>query len=334
RKFASLDHISGGRAGWNLITSQNEEEAYNFGLKAHPDHTERYERAAEFVKVVKGLWDSWEDDAFPRNKTEGLFFHEDKVHALNHQGKFFSVKGPLNVPRTPQGHPVIVQAGSSGPGMELAAGSGEVIFTAQQTLAEAQDFYARIKAGTTRYGRNPSDLLVMPGLFVMVGETGSEARERFEELQELIDPVVGLSLLAGQVGNVDLSAFPLDGPLPDLPETNAGKSRQSLLLNMARRENLTIRQLYLKVAGSRGHWQVTGSPQQVADQMEEWFISGAADGFCIMPPLLPGSLQDFVRLVIPELQRRGLFRCEYTAQTLRGHLGLRRPHHQFSNTPI
>lgn len=327
RKFASLDHISGGRAGWNLVTSQNVYEAGNFGLDAHLNHADRYARAGEFVEIVKGLWDSWEDDAFPRDKEVGLYFNPDKLHVLNYKGQYFSVKGPLNVPRSPQGHPVIVQSGSSEDGKELAAKTGEVIFTAQQVLDGAQAFYADVRRRAAKYHRSPEDLIIMPGVFPFVGRTQKEAEEKFDQLQSLIDPVVGLSLLGGQLGEVDLSAYPLDSPLPDLPESSAGKSRQKLLIDLAQRENLTIRELYLRVAGSRGHWQLVGTPERIADELQEWFTKGAADGFNIMPPFLPGGLEDFVELVIPELQRRGLFRTDYKGRTLRENLGLSRPKH-------
>jgi FMN-dependent oxidoreductase (nitrilotriacetate monooxygenase family) len=333
RKFASLDHISGGRAGWNLVTSQNEDEALLFGLDAHPGHADRYARAREFAEVVKGLWDTWEDDAFLRDKKSGQYFDQGKLHALVHKGRHFTVRGILNIPRAPQGYPVIVQAGSSEDGKELAAETGEVIFTAQQTLADAQNFYADVKERTTKYGRSPDDLKIMPGIFPFVGRTQGEADEKLQHLQSLIDPVVGLSLLSGLLAGVDLGAYPLDGPLPALSESNAGKSRQQLLIDMAQRENLTIRQLYLRVAGSRGHLQIVGTPQRIADELQEWFAKGAADGFNIMPPLLPDGLEDFVEQVIPELQRRRLFRRRYKGRTLREHLGLRRPPHVVRHRP-
>lgn len=328
RMFASLDHISGGRAGWNLVTSQNEDEAPNFGLDVHPRHDDRYARAREFAKVVGGLWDSWDDDAFLRDKESGIYFDPTKFYILNHRGQHFSVRGPLNVPRTPQGHPVVVQSGSSEAGKELAAETGEVIFTAQQNLAEARAFSADVKGRMAKYDRPLDDLKIMPGVFVFVGRTQQEANDKFEHLQSLIDPVVGISLLSGLLAGVDISAYPVDGPLPSLPETNAGRSRQQLLINLARRENLTIRELYLRVAGSRGHWQIIGTPKQIADELQEWFMQGAADGFVMMAPLLPQGLEDFVKLVIPELQRRKLFRTDYQGRTLREHLGLRRPERQ------
>ena len=325
RKFASLDHISGGRAGWNLVTSSNEHEAKNFNRDKHFEHAERYERAIEFAEVVGGLWDSWEDDAFLRDKDQGCFFDPERRHVLDHKGRFFQVRGPLNVARSPQGHPVVVQAGSSEAGRDLAARTAEVIFTAQQTLEDAIDFYSDVKGRLAQYGRHPDDLKIMPGVFPIVGRSESEAREKFEQLQALIDPKVGLALVSGLTGGFDLSGYPLDGPIPELPETNASKSRQLLTLELARRENLTIRQLYLRVAGARGHWQLVGTPAQIVDQLEERFVKGGADGYNVMPPVLPAGLDDFVELVIPELRRRGLFRSEYEGRTLRDNLGLRRP---------
>ncbi len=327
RKFASLDHISGGRAGWNLVTSSSEHEAHNFGRDEHYAHTERYERAEEFADVVRGLWDTWEEDAFPRDKESGIYFDPDKQHLLNHKGKHFKVRGPLNVARSPQGHPVLVQAGSSEPGKELAARTAEVVFTAHQTVEDARAFYADVKSRLAKYGRDKDDLKIMPGIFPVVGRTEEEAQAKFHQIQDLIHPVVGLSMLTGMAGSVDLSKYPLDGPVPELPETNSSKSRQKLLLDLARRENLTIRQLYLRIAGARGHYQIVGTPTQIADVMEEWFTTGAADGFNVMPPHLPVGLHDFVEHVLPELRRRGLFRSEYEGRTLRENLGLKQPRH-------
>ncbi|WP_104655763.1 LLM class flavin-dependent oxidoreductase [Ralstonia insidiosa] len=326
RKFASLDHISGGRAGWNLVTSSSEYEALNFNRDHHFAHAERYQRAEEFADVVTGLWDSWDDDAFLYDKVGGQFYDPSRRHVLGHKGTHFSVRGPLNVARAPQGHPVVVQAGSSEPGKELAARSGEVVFTAQQTLADAVAFYADLKGRLARYGRAPDDLKIMPGVFPVVGRSESEAREKFEALQSLIDPVVGLALVSGLTG-VNLSGYPLDGPIPQLQTTNGSKSRQALMLDLARREQLTIRQLYQRVAGARGHWQVIGTPEQIADALEERFLAHGADGYNVMAPILPGGLTDFIELVLPELRRRNLFRSEYAGTTLREHLGLRRPEH-------
>lgn len=330
RKFASIDHISGGRAGWNLVTSGNEGEALNFGRDRHPPHDERYRRATEFLGVVEGLWDSWEDDAFVRDKASGVFFDPEKVYSLDHEGEFFKVRGPLNIPRPPQGWPVLVQAGSSEAGKALAGASAEVVFTAQQTLKDAQDFYRDVKARALAAGRSPDDVKILPGIFPVVGRTEAEARAKFDELQNLIHPDVALSILEHRLG-IPLRHLPLDGPLPtDIPITNASTSRQTLLLELAQREGLSILQLGLRVAGARGHWQVVGTPEQVADAIEERFLNEGADGFNVMSPYLPGALTDFIELVLPELRRRGLFRTDYEGRTLREHLGLKRPgrHHK------
>ena len=329
RKFASIDLISGGRSGWNLVTSVNASEAFNFGLDQHVLHADRYERAREFLQVVFGLWDSWEDTSFPRDKESGLFFDPATLHILNHKGKHFSVRGPLNVPRSPQGRPVLVQAGSSEPGRDLAGESAEVVFTAHQTLESAQEFYADVKSRAEAYGRDPDHVKILPGVFPVVGATRQEAENKYEQIQVLTHPVVGLDLLSGLVGG-DVRKYPIDGPLPDLPETNGNKSRQRLLFEMARRENLSIRDLYLRVAGARGHWTIVGTPAYVADRLEEWFVGHGADGFNVMPPILPTGLDDFVDQVIPELQRRGLFRREYEGKTLRENLGLPKPSHRFA----
>ncbi|QQB33555.1 LLM class flavin-dependent oxidoreductase [Achromobacter deleyi] len=328
RKFASLDHISGGRSGWNLVTSSGQGEAQNFNLDEHVEHARRYARAAEFHDVVLGLWDSWEDDAFLRDKPSGQYFDPAKLHPLRHRGEHFSVRGPLNVSRSPQGRPVVVQAGASPAGRDLAARTAEVIFVAHQTFDEAQAFYRDIKGRAVEYGRDPDDIKIMPGIFPVIGRTQAEAEEKFARLQDLIHPVVGVQLLSNMIGGFDLSGYPVDGPLPDIPETNGGKSRQLLLIDLARRDNLTIRQLYLRIAGARGHQQVVGTPQSVADQLQQWFEEDGADGFNIMSPWLPGGLDDFIELALPELRRRGLFRSEYEGATLRQHLGLARPPHR------
>ncbi|MBM7702282.1 LLM class flavin-dependent oxidoreductase [Metabacillus iocasae] len=331
RKFASLDHLSNGRSGWNVVTSVTDAEAQNFNLDQQPDHATRYRRAGEFMEVAHGLWGSWEDDAFLYDKQSGRFFDPSKLHILNHKGEFFSVKGPLNIARPPQGHPVIVQAGSSADGQAFAAKWAEVIFTAHQSLDQAQAFYTSIKSQAERIGRNPHEVVVMPGVFPMVGRTREEANEKYESLQELIDPVVGLGLLTGLLGDVDISGYPVDGPLPELPETQGSTSRQQLVYEEAMKKGLTIRQLYMSVAGARGHKAIIGTPTDIADELEEWFVHKGADGFNIMPPYLPGGLHDFVDLVVPELQRRGLFRTEYEGTTLRENLGLVKPAHPSSH---
>ncbi|WP_128565113.1 LLM class flavin-dependent oxidoreductase [Methylobacterium crusticola] len=325
RRFASLDHLSGGRAGWNLVTSATDLEAANFGSDAIALHADRYERAEEFVDVVLGLWRTWDDDAVVIDRESGQFSKPDGFRPLNHRGKHFAVRGPLNISRTPQGQPVLVQAGSSGPGRDLAARTAEVVFTANQTLAEAVAFYRDLKERMGHFGRAPDDLKIMPGLFPVVGRSEDEARAKFEALQALIDPVVGLALLERMVGGFDLSGSDPDGPVPELPEANGAKSRQQLMFDLARREGLTLRQLYLRIAGARGHSQIVGTPAQIADEMEERFRAHGADGFNIMPATLPGGLDDFIALVLPELRRRGLFRHEYDGRTLRAHLGSRPP---------
>ncbi|MEN3304585.1 MAG: N-acetyl-S-(2-succino)cysteine monooxygenase [Micromonosporaceae bacterium] len=325
RMLASLDHLSGGRVGWNLVTSQNPEEAYNFGLDAQPEHGARYRRAHEFADVVKGLWDCWQDDAFVYDKAGGRFFRPEAMQPLHHRGEHFAVRGPLNIPRSPQGHPVTLQAGSSEVGRELAARTGEVIFTAQDTMAGAQEFYKDVRSRMAAHGRGHDEIRIVPGVFPYVGHTRQEAQDKFDELQELIDPVVGLGQLQSELGHVDLSGYDMNGPLPPLAESNTGKGRQRLIVEMAEREGLTIRQLYQHIAGSRGHWQVIGSVTDVADELQQWFESEATDGCMVMAPALPLHLRDFVELVVPELQRRGLFRTDYETTTLRGHLGLARP---------
>ena len=336
RKFASLDHLSSGRAGWNVVTSNTEEEAQNFNLKQHLLHSDRYDRAEEFVDVVKKLWDSWEDEAIIYDKEKARLADASKIHAVNHEGKWFSVAGPLNISRPVQGHPVVVQAGSSEDGKELAARTAEVVFTAWQTLEEAQAFYADLKGRMAKYGRSPEEMKIMPGVFPVIGKTEEEANEKKQLLVDLIPEEAGVSLLSNMIG-VDLSPYPADGPLPELPNIqsiNGGKSRFQLLKDAAERDGLTIKQLYQHIAGARGHREIKGTPVQIADQLQEWFENDAADGFNIMPPYLPGGLEDFVELVIPELQKRGLFRTEYEGSTLRENLGLKRPINEWTKVQI
>jgi len=330
RKFASLDHLSGGRAGWNLVTSDNAAEALNFGRAEHIGHAERYSRAREFHQVVTGLWDSWEDDAFTRDKSSGQYYDPARLHVLNHSGEHFKVKGPLNVARSPQGQPVIVQAGASELGRDLAAQTAEVVFTAQTSLSKAQAFYADLKGRLAKFGRSTDSLKIMPGVFVVVGQSEAEAREKYESFQQWVEPEVGVALLGRMLGNFDLSGYPLDGPLPELPLTDSGQqSRQQLLTELAGAENLTLAQLGRRIAGGRGHYSLIGTPTQIADELQAWFEHGAADGFNVLVPHLPGGLEDFAAGVVPELQRRGLFRTEYQGKTLREHLGLARPANRF-----
>jgi N-acetyl-S-(2-succino)cysteine monooxygenase len=323
RRFASLDWMSGGRAGWNVVISGQPAEGYNFGFKDLPPHDERYARASEFVEVCRGLWDSWEDDAFVRDRASALYFDPAKLHHLRHQGKYFSVRGPLNAARPPQGHPVLANAGVSDKGREFAAAIAEIVFTPLLTLDQAQNLYRDLKGRMEKYGRRPDHLKVMPGLNAVVGRTDEEAEELHQFLQSKIHPDVGRQLLSTELG-VDLSPFPVDGPLPyDLIDTSV--AQRKMLVDRAKQGNLTIRQFYLQYAGARGQRTVKGSPTHVADEMEEWFLKEGVDGFLIQPPYLPGGLKTFVDLVIPELQRRGLFRTEYEGHTLRDRLGLPRP---------
>jgi len=335
RQFASLDHLSKGRAGWNVVTSAGKEAAGNFG-QDELLHAKRYERANEYVDVVKKLWDSWEDDAILFDKEEAQFLDPSKVHFINHTGNWISVTGPLNIPRPVQGHPVVVQAGSSESGKELAACSAEVIFTAWQTLEEAREFYRDVKGRMAKYGRRPEELKIMPGVFPIIGKTEEEAKEKYQQLIDLIPESIGVARLSFQLG-VNLSKYPVDGPLPDLPELNeinGNKSRFQLVKDLADRENLTIRQLYQRTAGGRGHREIIGTPVQIVDQLQEWFENEAADGFNIMPPVFPSGLDDFVEHVIPELQKRGLFRTEYEGTTLRENLGLTSPVNQFGKVTL
>ncbi|MEE9477912.1 MAG: NtaA/DmoA family FMN-dependent monooxygenase, partial [Roseateles sp.] len=285
-----------------------------------------YARAEEFLQVVQGLWDSWADDAFVNDRPSGLYYRPEARRVLAHEGSHFKVRGPLNVARSPQGQPVIVQAGASEAGRSLAARSAELVFTAQPTLAAAQAFYADLKYRAEAAGRSRNAIKILPGAYVIVGESRAEAEDKQAALQALIDPAAAVGLVSRMIGNFDLSAYPLDEPLPELPLTDSGqRSRQQLLTSLARDGQLTLRQLALKVAGGRGHLSLVGSAADVADQLQAWFEQGGADGFNIMPPTLPGGLDDFARLVVPELQRRGLFRTRYEGRTLRDHLGLARP---------
>ncbi|CAN7593441.1 LLM class flavin-dependent oxidoreductase [Acidovorax sp. LjRoot194] len=328
RKYATLDQISGGRAGWNLVTSGSDFEARSFGLDKQLDHAHRYARAHEYVQIVKGLWDTWEDDAFIHDKAANQFFDPKRLHRVAFDGEHFKVHGGLQTPRSPQGYPVLVQAGSSSDGQDLAASAAEVVFTAQQTPEAARAFYQSLKGRLPTYGRTPDQLKILPGISPFVGRTQQEAQDKFDQLQGLIDPVLGVGLLSTFLGNADLSAYPVDGPFPqDLRVTQGWQSRQELFAKMARDEGLSIRQLYEKVAGARGHWTLVGTPETIADQLEHWFTTGAADGFNVLAPTLPHGLKDFAELVVPELQRRGLFRKDYAGTTLREHLGLARPAH-------
>ncbi|MBN3512807.1 FMN-dependent oxidoreductase, nitrilotriacetate monooxygenase family [Mycobacterium sp. 88mf] len=324
RSFASLDHISGGRAGWNIVTSAGEDEAANFGVDGIPDHAGRYRRATEFVDVATALWDSWEDDALVLDEASGTFADTERVHRIDHDGEHFKVRGPLNTPRSVQGRPLLVQAGSSESGKDFAARYAEAIFTAQRSVADGKAFYRDVKARAVRFGRSADEVKILPGIVPFIGPTEEAARELEQQFTDLISPEYSLRQLSQMLG-VDLTAHALDAPLPVLPpieQIQGNKSRYQLVKDLASSESLTVRQLIAKLGGGRGHRTFAGTAEQVADDLELWFTEGAADGFNIMPPYLPGGLEDFVEQVVPILQRRGLFRTDYTATTLRGHYGL------------
>jgi alkanesulfonate monooxygenase len=327
RRFASLDHISGGRAGWNIVTTSNPDAALNFGLDDHMEHAERYKRAREFYDVVTGLWDSFADDAFVRDVEAGLYFDPEKMHVLDHKGKYLSVRGPLNIARPVQGWPLIVQAGASDDGRQLAAETAEAVFTGGGSLADSQKLYADIKGRAEKAGRNPEHLKILPGAFVVVGDSVEEAKEKRAKLDSMVHYDSAIASLSVQLGT-DASGFDPDGQLPPIPETNASKSGRQRLVDVAARDKLTVRQLAQRVGGYGG-LSFVGTPKTIADQMEEWLMSRGSDGFNIMFPFLPQGLDDFVDKVVPELQRRGIFRTEYEGKTLRENLGLPRPKNRF-----
>ena len=327
RRFASLDHISNGRAGWNVVTTANPDAALNFGLIDHVGHDERYRRAREFHAVVTGLWDSWADDAWRRDQASGIFFDPDKMHVLNHEGEHLSVRGPLNIARPIQGWPVIVQAGASDVGRQFAAETAEVVFGSSRTIEEAREFYQDVKARVTGAGRSADHCKILPGALVTVGRTTAEAREKQALLDGLVHPESGIPNLSIRLG-IDASTFDLDAPLPEIPPSNQSQSQRDTLVSLARRKNLTVRQL-AQLVGGFGGLEIVGTAEEIADTMQSWLETGAADGFNIMFPTVPAGLDDFVALVIPELRRRGIFREDYDGTTLREHFGLPRPKNQF-----
>ncbi|MGH6768702.1 MAG: LLM class flavin-dependent oxidoreductase [Xanthobacteraceae bacterium] len=327
RRFASLDHISGGRAGWNIVTTSNPDAALNFGLDEHMEHSERYRRAREFYDVVTGLWDSFADDAFVRDVANGIYVDPTKMHVLGHRGEFLSVRGPLNIARPVQGWPVIVQAGASEPGRQLAAETAEAVFTAQSSLKVGQAFYADVKGRAEKIGRSREHIKILPGCFVVVGDTVEEARAKRDKLDSLVDYANAIGSLSIALGH-DASTFDPDGPLPDIPESNASKSGRQRAIDLAKRENLTVRQLAQRLGGFAGLAMI-GTAKTIADEMEEWLMTEGSDGFTVQFPYLPGGLDDFCTQVVPELQRRGLFRLEYEGPTLRENLGLPRPENRF-----
>jgi len=321
RIFGSIDHLSGGRAAWNVVTTSNVKAAQNFGLTEHVEHELRYARAQEFVDVVKGLWDCWEDEAIVADKATGQYIDADKVRPLNHKGHFFQVRGPLNMARCPQGQPVIIQAGGSPSGLELAARTADVVFSVVQELGPAKAAYADLKGRMARYGRAPEEIAVLPGVMPIIGASEAEAREKLARLQSWITPTNAVTLVASRIG-YDVSGHDLDAPVPPPPKSEGSRTFHNVLYDMAKRENMTLRDLYNLTAAARGHWVICGTPQKIADTLEQWFVEKAADGFNILPAYFPGGFADFVDLVVPELQRRGLYRHDYQGTTLRDHFGL------------
>lgn len=334
RQFASLDHISGGRVGWNIVTTWLATASGNFGGQGPPSHADRYERAEEYMQVVTGLWDSWSDDAVLDDRAVGQYARPGGIRPVRHAGRHYQVTGPLNVPRGPQGRPVFVQAGSSDTGRGFAARHAEAVFTAQMEKATARDFYADLKRRAASEGRAPDQILILPGLSPVIGATEAEAQHIARELNDLSDPEVGRKRLSGRFGGHDFSHLPLDRPLspedfPDPASVEAARSRTEVIVGLVRRERPTLRQLLGYLAGARGHFVTAGTPEQIADLIEDWFRDGAADGFNLMPPVLPWMLDVFVDEVVPLLRRRGLFRHAYTGHTLREHYGLQRPDVRF-----
>jgi FMN-dependent oxidoreductase (nitrilotriacetate monooxygenase family) len=327
RRFASLDHISAGRAGWNVVTTSNPDAALNFGMEEHMEHDERYGRAREFVDVVTGLWDSWADDAFVRDVESGIYFDTEKLHVLNHKGRYLQVRGPLNVARPVQGWPVIVQAGASEPGRQLAAETAEVVFAAGGRLPDAQAFYADVKGRMDKLGRDRDHMKILPGAFVVVGDSVEEAREKRARLDSLVYYESAIASLSIALGH-DASLFDPDAPLPEIPDSNASKTSRDRVVAVAKRENLTVRQIAQRLGGYSG-LAFVGTPETIADSMEEWLLGEGCDGFNVMFPYVPEGLDDFVDRVVPVLQRRGLFRREYEGKTLRENLGLPRPRNRF-----
>ncbi len=334
RRFASLDHISKGRVGWNIVTSASADAARNFGLDGPALHAGRYERADEFLDVATKLWDSWEDGARLADKASGVFADGDRIHAIDHEGEYYKVAGPLDVPRGPQGWPLLVQAGQSESGRQFAARWAEAVFTTQRSIEDAQAFSADLKGRAQEFGRSPDAVKILPGVVPFLGSTEAEARAREAEFDEVVIPAYGLRQLSNFFG-VDLTNAALDEPLPEVPEEDeieGFKSRSTLVRDLARGENLTVRQLIGKLGGGRGHRTFTGTPEQLADNLQSWFRGGAADGFNIMAPAIPGDLQLFIDQVLPILRQRGLFREAYSGQTLRDHYGVARPASQFARS--
>jgi FMN-dependent oxidoreductase (nitrilotriacetate monooxygenase family) len=321
RIFGSIDHLSGGRAAWNVVTTSNLKAHQNYGMEEQLDHELRYERAEEFVDVVKGLWDCWEDGAVVADKATGQYIDASKVRPLDHKGRFFKVRGPINMARSPQGQPVIIQAGGSPSGLELAARTADVVFSVVQELEPSKKAYADLKGRMAKFGRHPDMLSILPGMMPIIGQSAAEAREKLDKLQSFLTPTNAAVLVASRIG-YDVSGHDLDAPVPPPPPSQGGRTFHYVLYEMAKREKMTLRDLYNLTAAARGHWVLCGTPVTIADTLEEWFVEGAADGFNVLPAYFPGAFDEFVDRVVPELQRRGLYRRDYQGTTLRDHFGL------------
>jgi FMN-dependent oxidoreductase (nitrilotriacetate monooxygenase family) len=333
RSFATVQHISGGRAAWNIVTSTSNAAALNFGRDRLAEHDLRYELANEFVDVVKGLWNTWDEGAVVADPSTGTFLDASKVHTLNHKGRFFNVKGPLNIERCPYGDPLIIQAGGSVPGQELSARTADLVFSVVNgDKASAKTAYDNLKQRVVQHGRLPEAVPILPGVMPIIGETDAEAKDQLDRLQNWLSPTNALTLVSQRLGH-DISGYPLDGPVPDLPMTNSGQAFSTALFEMARRAKMTLRDLYNITAAARGHWVIYGTPRRIADIMDEWFVGGLADGFVVMPAYFPGAFDAFVDRVVPELQRRGFFRKEYSGPTLRDHLAADLPPSARQKTP-
>ncbi len=321
RTFQSLQHLSQGRIAWNVVTSSSDIAARNFSMQRHYEHDERYEIASEFVDVVRGLWNTWDEGAVLKCKETGAYVDPAKVRTLDHKGRYFQVRGPLNIERPAHGNPLIIQAGGSEPGQELSARTADIVFSVTNgDTAAAKAAYDGLKARLPKHGRAPGDMAILPGVMPIIGRTDAEAKAQLDRLQSWLTPTNALALVSHRIGH-DISGYPLDGPIPELPKTNNSLSFATALLDLARREKMTLRDLYNVTAAARGHWVIYGTPKRIADTLEEWFQARLADGFMILPAYFPGAFDDFVDLVVPELQRRGLFRTEYAGSTLRDHFG-------------
>lgn len=338
RQFMSVDHISNGRAAWNLVTTADAtgETAQNFSRQKHWEHDHRYERAEEFIDIVKSLWDSWEDDAFLYNKESGQFYDREKVHETNFKGNYFSIKGPLNIARSIQGQPVIIQAGASIPGQRLAARTAEVVFVHWDNIEKSKEHYKKLKAQLKQFGRKEDELLILHGISPIVGDTEEEAIQQYNELQKLVDPYESLKFVSGYMGNVDFSQYSLDTPAIEVeyPKVNSIQSNFNELIEIIKKENLKVGELYQRLFGPGRRDAFVGTPEQIADELERWFVEKAADGFMLQFPLLPRDLERFVEKVVPILQERGIYRRDYEGNTLREHLGLQKPTNRFTRNRV